>query len=166
MKKTRLFTLLSIFPLLLLSSCINYGTLRTNYIEAGVFKGPDLTDAYMCTLTVTAISKKDYIKANGVNVVKDAVREGYYLLSFVAISENETITYDFISLEDPFDGSPKTFAHYRDANGSWFDPYDPNFSSSNRSKEEHMKYDVTINYAEGAQIVAAKMLWTDPSSFE
>ena len=69
------------------------------------------------------------------------------------MSESETITYDFLSLEDPYNGAPTTFAAYRDINHSWFEPYDPNFSSSRKSKEEHMKCTVTVVYAEDTEIV-------------
>lgn len=168
MRKTKSlsFTPLLILPLLLLSSCIHYGTLRTNYIEAGVYIGPDLTNTYACTLVVTSITKAEYNEADGVNVVRDVVKDGYYRLSFSAVSESETITYDFLSLEDPYNGAPKTFAAYRDINHSWFEPYDPNFSSSRKSKEEHMKCTVTIVYAEDTEIVASQMMWNDPNTFE
>lgn len=150
-----------LLPVILLSSC-RYGTIRTNAIEAGVFAGQDSTGEYDCTFVVEEITDVEYVKAEGVNVLKDAVEGGYYRVAFSAIGKDgNTLTYDFVSLRDPYNGSPRTYAAYIDDNKAWIEPTDP----KTQTHEEHVTYYVVI-YIDKTRFSATNLKWVDPLILE
>ncbi len=110
-----------IFTLSFLSSCVNK---RINYIEAGAFVGTNEEDpSEKFYLNVTEITENDYLNANGLNVIEDQVRDGFYRIEFYTINlENEKTVYNFYNLRDAYNGATGTPIAYEDDNDSWFKP--------------------------------------------
>lgn len=112
------------FLLSSLSSCISIPSKRTNQIAAGEFWGTLTSDETSTTyLKIEEIDEETYTQANGLNVIKDEVGEGYYSLQFSITDNfgNET-SHDFINLADAYNGSNGTPISYRDDNGTWLSP--------------------------------------------
>lgn len=146
-----------LLPIMLLSSCRN-STSRISAMEAGVFTGQDTTGMYECTFVVEKITDAEYVKAKEVNVLRETLKGGYYKVAFSAIGNDRRIDYDFVSLVDPFNGSPYAPESYRDANDSWISPKGPS------SPTKHTYYGLDIKYDDKEDRLAAILEWVDPSS--
>ena len=116
MTKTPIIIGLLITPLLL-SSC--WRELRFP-ITAGVFSGYDDNHTIEGTFVVEKIDSKTYVKANGINVVRDRINKKYYSVSFSAVKEDgSTFAYIFENLvDDTFE-----LVYYKDDNGAEFTPF-------------------------------------------
>lgn len=109
------------FSIFCLASCVLnlHINRRVNYIVPGEFYGDEMRDeSILCKLIIEPITEEEYKEANGLNVVQDVIREGYYSLLFTATYESgETKSFDFINLKDDNPGVPACPALYKGYKG-------------------------------------------------
>lgn len=103
-----------------------FGTKRTNIIIPGEFYGEDDSHGGIsCSLTIKEITKKQFLAAKGINVIEDQVKQGnYYSIVFQAVDPTGFARhYDFVNLQDAFDGATGTPISYEDEQDYWVTPY-------------------------------------------
>lgn len=118
--------ILFLLPFLIaLSSCL-YPYNRTNTIFSGYFEGTNLyNNKEVCSLKVEKITKNEFASSNGVDVILDEIKGGYYKLNFTLKSENNEISsYHFQNLRDSSNGKTEDIIRYKGINNSWFTPGD------------------------------------------
>lgn len=133
-QKQHLNVVFAIISLMAMTSCtINR---RTDSIVAGFFSGNNsYNETITCYLKVNKISKDVFDSRDGLNVIKDEVKGGYYELTFSYIDEQkEQYNYNFKNLKDAYDGAAGTPISYKDDNNCWFSPH-----TSMNSKDLEMK---------------------------
>ncbi len=136
------FISVSLVTLLTLGFCKGPNR-KTNYFVPGNYVGTnkdDETDIYY--LRVESITEEAYKNYNGVNVVEDVVKSGYYYLNLYQLDDlNNKKETTFTNLKD----YTKTLARpviYKDENRYWVWPY------YHQSTNEKPNYMVIINDAE------------------
>lgn len=97
----RILKITPIFLLTLtLNSCYIGSNNRTNYIIPGSFRGVDIHSNVTYYLDISIIRLNDYNNANGVNVIKDEVRDAYYSLDFYRFKDGIKIKHNFLNFKD------------------------------------------------------------------
>ena len=110
-----------ILPCLIVSAtcgCCKNVNRRTNYIVPGIFLGNDEKNPTMkIKMVISEISKEEYLSYDGLNVIEDLVKEGFYkidLYSFLENGENVVIDMGVVNI------LAFVFLHPVDnANGYW-----------------------------------------------
>ena len=109
----------------LTTSC-TYKNIRTNYLVPGHFKGINsYNEERTYYLDVNLISYEEYIKADGKNVIVDLVRPNYFSLKLYYFYEEQEKVIDLYNFSDAFNGTKDIEIYYKDANGVWLCPFNP-----------------------------------------
>ena len=116
---------------------------RTNIIFEGHFSGHDSeNESLICDLYIDSISEEEYLKANGENVIQDAINGKFYSLEFlVNFSETETKKLNFLNFKDAYNGATGIPIDYVDEYGNRFYPISINNSQTFSDIENY--YSVT-----------------------
>jgi len=138
------FITVSLATLLSLALCKGPNR-KTNYFVPGNYVGAnEKNEEDIYYLRVESITEEAYIEFNGINVVEDIAKGGYYYLDLYKLDEsNNKIVTTFINLED-YNVTTAMPIKYADKNGNSIRPH--NFESPS-----HVAYSVTINN-EGKEI--------------
>ncbi len=104
-----------------LTGCVNH---CRNFFVEGIYNGVNsYNSSETCRLIVSKIDKDEYILRNGKNVVKDVVKNDYFLLSFYAYDESGSEkVIDLINLTDAHNGSKSAPVTYVDENFIYVKP--------------------------------------------
>lgn len=89
---------------------------RINIIVPGHYFGVDaLNESRTCDLIINQISEEEYLKADGKNVIQDAINGNYFSIDFSIIySEDNIEKVVFTNFKDAYNGATGTPICYND----------------------------------------------------
>ena len=99
---------------------------RINIIVPGHYFGVDaLNESRTCDLIINQISEEEYLKADGKNVIQDAINGNFFSIDFSIIySEDNILKVVFTNFKDAYNGATGTPICYNDEKKCcWFSPY-------------------------------------------
>ena len=112
--------------LIALCGCITPSNKRTNYIVPGVFEGVNQVDLKTSFhMEIATISEEQYLSSNGLNVIQDMVKNGFYEIALYSLSESgeKNKKFDFVNLKDAYKGAGDVPISYKGDNYCWFTPH-------------------------------------------
>ena len=76
-------------------------------------------------MVISEITKEEFLSCNGLNVIEDLVKEGFYKIDLYSLLENgeKNEAFDLLNLKDAYKGATDTEISYVDDNNSWFTPF-------------------------------------------
>ena len=84
-----------------------------------------MNESRTCDLIINQISEEEYLKADGKNVIQDAINGNYFSIDFSIIySEDNIEKVVFTNFKDAYNGATGTPICYNDEKKCcWFSPY-------------------------------------------
>ena len=99
---------------------------RINIIVPGHYFGVDaLNESRTCDLIINQISEEEYLKADGKNVIQDAINGNYFSIDFSIIYLEDNIEkIVFTNFKDAYNRATGTPISYNDEKKCcWFEPH-------------------------------------------